>query len=34
MHLKMTSTRHDGNFINYENYSKKTGLRELNRTET
>jgi hypothetical protein len=30
MHLKMTATRHAVNFINYGNYSKKTGLRELN----
>jgi hypothetical protein len=30
MHLKMTATRHTVNFINYGNYSKKTGLRELN----
>ena len=33
MHLKMTSTRHTVNFINYGNYDKKTGLRELNRPE-
>ena len=30
MHLKMTATRHAVTFINYANYSKKTGLRELN----
>lgn len=30
MHLKMTATRHAVTFINYGNYSKKTGLRELN----
>jgi hypothetical protein len=33
MHLKMTATRHVVNFINYGNYDKKTGLRELNRPE-
>ena len=31
MHLKMTAARHTVNFINYGNYDKKTGLRELNR---
>jgi hypothetical protein len=31
MHLKMTATRHVVNFINYGNYDKKTGLREINR---
>ena len=30
MHLKMTATHHAVTFINYGNYSKKTGLRELN----
>jgi hypothetical protein len=25
-HLKMTAARHFVNFINYENYDKKTGL--------
>ena len=34
MHLKMTATRHSVNFINYGNYDKKTGLRELNRPES
>jgi hypothetical protein len=34
MHLKMTSTRHAVNFINYGNYDKKTGIREKNRLET
>jgi len=33
MHLKMTATRHVVNFINYGNYDKKTGLREINRPE-
>jgi hypothetical protein len=33
MHLKMTATRHAVNFINYGNYSKKTGLRELSHAE-
>jgi hypothetical protein len=33
MHLKMTAARHTVNFINYGNYDKKTGLRELNRPE-
>ena len=33
MHLKMKGTRHAVNFINYGNYDKKTGLRELNRPE-
>jgi hypothetical protein len=33
MHLKMTATRHVANFINYGNYDKKTGLREINRPE-
>jgi hypothetical protein len=30
MHLKMTTARHVVNFINYGNYDKKTGLREMN----
>jgi hypothetical protein len=34
MHLKMTAARHIVNFINYGNYDKKTGLREMNRTES
>ena len=34
MHLKMTGTRHVVNFINYGNYDKKTGLREINRPKT
>jgi hypothetical protein len=34
MHLKMTATRHSVNFINYGNYDKKTGIRELNRPES
>ena len=29
MHLRMTGTRHVVNFINYGNYNKKTGLREM-----
>jgi hypothetical protein len=29
MHLKMTATRHVVNFINYGNYNKNTGLREI-----
>ncbi len=33
MHLRMTATRHVVNFINYGNYDKKTGLREINRPE-
>jgi hypothetical protein len=33
MHLKMTGTRHVINFINYGNYDKKTGLREMTRPE-
>ena len=33
MHLRMTGTRHVVNFINYGNYDKKTGLREMNRPE-
>ena len=33
MHLKMTASRHAVNFINYGNYNKKRGLRELNRAE-
>ncbi|HYA83126.1 MAG TPA: hypothetical protein VEH06_06720 [Candidatus Bathyarchaeia archaeon] len=33
MHLKMTAARHVVNFINYGNYDKKTGLREMNRPE-
>src|SRR5215471_9713153 len=33
MHLKMTATRHVVNFINYGGYNKKTGLREMNRSE-
>jgi hypothetical protein len=33
MHLKMTATRHAVNFINYGNYSNKTGLRELNQIQ-
>ncbi|MGA9149134.1 MAG: hypothetical protein WBZ36_01045 [Candidatus Nitrosopolaris sp.] len=31
MHLKVTAARHAVIFINYGNYDKKTGLRELNR---
>ena len=31
LHLKMTAARHIVNFINYGNYDKKTGLREMNR---
>ena len=31
MHLKMTAARHAVIFINYGNYDKKTGLREMNR---
>jgi hypothetical protein len=34
MHLKMTGARHIVNFINYGNYDKKTGLREMNRAES
>ena len=34
MHLKMKGTRHAVNFINYGNYDKKTGLREMNRAES
>ena len=34
MHLKMTAAYHIVNFINYGNYDKKTGLREMNRTES
>ena len=30
MHLRMTSTRHIVNFINYGNYNRKTGLMEIN----
>jgi len=33
MHLKTTGTRHVVNFINYGGYNKKTGLREMNRSE-
>ena len=33
MHLKMTAARHVVNFINYGNYDKKTGLKEMNRPE-
>jgi hypothetical protein len=33
MHLKMTGARHVVNFINYGNYNKKTGLREMSRPE-
>jgi hypothetical protein len=33
MHLKISGTRHVVNFINYGNYDKKTGLRDLNRPE-
>ena len=29
MHLKMTATGHVVNFINYGNYDKNTGLREV-----
>ena len=31
MHLKVTAARHAVIFINYGNYDKKTGLREMNR---
>ena len=31
MHLKVTAARHVVIFINYGNYDKKTGLREMNR---
>jgi hypothetical protein len=34
MHLKMTATRHAVYFVNYGNYDKKTGLREMNRPES
>ena len=30
MHLRTTGARHIVNFINYGNYDKKTGLREMN----
>jgi hypothetical protein len=30
MHLRMTGTRLAVNFINYGNYDKKTGIREMN----
>jgi hypothetical protein len=33
MHLKTTAFRHVVNFINYGNYDKKTGLREVICTE-
>jgi hypothetical protein len=33
MLLKMTAARHVVNFINYGNYDKKTGLREMNHPE-
>jgi hypothetical protein len=33
MHLKLTATRHVVNFINYGNYDKKTGLKQINRPE-
>jgi hypothetical protein len=33
MHLRTTGARHIANFINYGNYDKKTGLREMNRPE-
>ena len=29
MHLRMTTARHIVNFINYENYNRKTGLTEI-----
>src|SRR5215469_2498887 len=31
MHLKVTAARHAITFINYGNYDRKTGLREMNR---
>ncbi len=34
MHLKMTAARHAVYFVNYGNYDKKTGLREMNRPES
>ncbi|MFZ0510346.1 MAG: hypothetical protein WAM14_01960 [Candidatus Nitrosopolaris sp.] len=33
MHLKITAARHIVNFVNYGDYDKKTGLRELNSAE-
>jgi hypothetical protein len=33
MHLRTTGALHVVNFINYGNYDKKTGLREMNRPE-
>jgi hypothetical protein len=33
MHLKVTGTRHIINFINYGNYDKKAGLREMTSLE-
>jgi hypothetical protein len=29
MHLRMTAARHIVNFINYGNYNRKTGLKEI-----
>ena len=31
MHLKVTAARHTVIFMNYGNYDRKTGLREMNR---
>ena len=33
MHLKVTAARHSVVFINYGNYNKKTGLREMSRSQ-
>ena len=30
MHLRVTARRHSVNFINYEIYDKRTGLKETN----
>ena len=34
MHLKVTAARHAVIFINYGNYDKKTGLREMTRAQS
>jgi len=33
MHLKKTAARHVVKFINYGNYDKRTGLRDMNRPD-
>lgn len=33
MHLRTTATRHTVNFINYGEYDRRTGMREMNRLE-